>query len=112
MAPHDRPEDLAAAIAPHVAAIVALLVRPSAPTGPTHYSSSGKIKILPPGVNSTRAFAARCATTDGAYREGRGWVCPVEAWHAARAARPAPPPVDDPESLLAAAGVRLRRGAR
>lgn len=85
-------------------ALAALLrsAGPAANAGATYYSSTA----LPPGVSSRRAFAARCKTIPAARREGRGWVVAAVDWFAARA--PAPPPDDSAETLLAAAGVRLR----
>ena len=91
-----------------LARALAALLRSAAPpaNGPAFYTPTA----LPPGITSRRAFAARCRTIPAARREGRAWVVAVADWHAART--PAPRPADDAESLLAAAGVRLRRGAR
>lgn len=89
-------------------ALAAILTPKPANNAPRFYSST---TALPPNIPNNRIFAERCRSIPEAYREGRGWCCPVEAWHAARSARPAPP-ADDPETLLASAGVRLRRGAR
>ena len=44
---------------------------------------------LPPGV-SRRTFREACAQITGAFKDGRAWVCPRDAWHAARS-RPARP---------------------
>jgi hypothetical protein len=36
---------------------------------------------LPPGI-SDRTFRSQCARIPDAYRQGRRWYCPVDAWHA------------------------------
>jgi hypothetical protein len=46
---------------------------------------------LPPGVSArTMREACRSGRVRGAVREGRQWSCPRDAWHSARARRPAP----------------------
>ena len=80
------------------------------------YSSTS----LPPRTKR-RQFAKQCRSgrVEGAYREGRDWVCPREAWHAARrrahkAAPSAPtfePSVSErADRLLARAGLRVVGG--
>lgn len=93
-----------------LARALAAVLRPApANVAPLFYSST---TTLPPGIANKRIFAERCRSIPAARREGRGWVVSAEAWEAARSARPVAPPADDPETLLAGAGVRLRRGAR
>ncbi len=74
--------------------------------------------VLPPGT-SARTFREVCRTgrVQGARREGRQWVCGRDAWHAARASKPAKAPVandvaemsDEDLAERAIAGVRGRR---
>ena len=73
---------------------------------------------LPPRT-SRRRFAELCRSNRilGAHQEGKVWVCPREAWHAARARRtpgaatadaaPAPSLLERADSLLERNGLRL-----
>ncbi len=90
-----------------LARALAAVLRPA----PARRAAVYRAHPLPPGSRQ-RIFAERCRSIPAARREGRGWVVSAEAWEAARSARPVAPPADDPETLLAGAGVRLRRGAR
>jgi hypothetical protein len=49
-------------------------------------------QALPPGCPSRSAFNDRCRFIDAAYRDGKVWVCPVDAYQTAmrRGARPTP----------------------
>lgn len=66
-------------------------------------------KQLPPGCPSREAFNDRCRFIDGAYRDGKVWVCSVDAYRVAmlRGSRPkpekrkAPPPKVDAAAILA-----------
>jgi len=51
-------------------------------------------KQLPPGCPSRTAFNDRCRFIKEAYRDGKVWVCPVEAYQQAmkRGARATPAP--------------------
>jgi hypothetical protein len=71
---------------------------------------------LPPRT-SRRRFAELCRSNRilGAHQEGKVWVCPREAWHAARARRtpspataaPAPSLLERADGLLERSGLRL-----
>lgn len=49
-------------------------------------------KNLPPGCRTRAAFSDRCRFIEGAYRDGKVWVCPIDAYQAAmrRGSRPQP----------------------
>ena len=79
---------------------------------------------LPPRCRSRRCFARLCRQIPEAYLEGRIWVCPHEAWHAARRRERADQPQavsDSPrpanlagraDALLRRAGLRIVRGPK
>ncbi|MBL8609993.1 MAG: hypothetical protein JNL38_21840 [Myxococcales bacterium] len=53
---------------------------------PAEYTS----RRLPPDVRSATTFARVCRGIPEARRQGRTWVCPVDAWTRARAPRRIP----------------------
>jgi hypothetical protein len=100
-------EALAAELAPRVAALLGRAILPET------YSS----RALPARC-SRRRFAEVCRSgrVEGAYRDGRDWVCSRAAWEAARAGRPTAsrtPSLDArADALLARSGLRVVGGRR
>lgn len=82
-------------------------VSPVAINAPRVYTSTA----LPPGCKSKRQFHRRCASIQGARRDGRAWVIDADVYDAAMrvadvAKAAASAPADSVESLLG--GVRLK----
>lgn len=103
------PIEKAAAAARHLADALAELAdeRGGAGARDAAYDS----QHLPPRT-SRRRFAELCRSgqVPGAYRDGRDWVCPNEAWHSSRARAPrAKPVVGSTGSLAQRADDLLRR---
>lgn len=108
-----RGEEILSAVMDELAGRVA--VRLLTLRGGETYSSCD----LPPRC-SRRRFAELCRSgrVGDAHREGRDWICSRDAWHAARARKPATPQPQErclsakADALLARSGLRVVKGTR